>query len=347
MNKSETKTEALKRNAEEQLLAQQRQIDYDTKDFTIELLINKFEKNDFFIPDYQRAFVWKTNNRALFIESVLLGLPIPFMFLGDCKNGKVEVIDGAQRLQTLQSFKNGDLVLKGLSRLTNLNGFKFSDLSESQQRKFLNKTLRLIFLAEDTPDSVRQDLFNRINTTGMKATPSEIRRGSHQTKFSGFIEACAQEPLFEELCPIPKNRKARHEDYELVLRFFAYVNSYLNFQHDVSKFLDEFLEKHASLADCSVFETEFKQMLSFVKKNFPHGFAKTASASTTPRVRFEAIAVGTALVLRNNPLLKIDNVDWLDSDDFKKLTTSDASNNREKLIGRIEYVRDQLLASAR
>ena len=62
--------------AERQLKDLQRQVEYDTKDYTLELLLDKFEKGDFYIPDYQRQFVWKANNRSLFIESVLLGLPI-------------------------------------------------------------------------------------------------------------------------------------------------------------------------------------------------------------------------------------------------------------------------------
>ena len=81
--------------AERQLKELQRQVEYDTKDYTLELLLDKFEKDEFFIPNYQRQFVWKENNRSLFIESVLLGLPIPFMFFADCEDGRLEVIDGA------------------------------------------------------------------------------------------------------------------------------------------------------------------------------------------------------------------------------------------------------------
>ena len=84
-------------------------------------------------------------------------------------------------------------------------------------------------------------------------------------------------------------------------------------------------------------------MLAFVDANFEFGFAKTQNASTTPRVRFEAISVGVALALREQPDLTVDNVDWINSEEFKHLTTSDASNNQNKLIGRIEYVRDILL----
>lgn len=73
------------------------------------------------------------------------------------------------------------------------------------------------------------------------------------------------------------------------------------------------------------------------------GFAKSKNATTTPRVRFEAISVGVALALKERPDLHIDNVDWLNSEEFKELTTSDASNNEGKLAARVEYVRDKLL----
>ena len=84
-------------------------------------------------------------------------------------------------------------------------------------------------------------------------------------------------------------------------------------------------------------------MFSFVHDNFEFGFAKSKNATTTPRVRFEAISVGVALALKERPDLHIDNVDWLNSEEFKELTTSDASNNEGKLATRVEYVRDKLL----
>ena len=139
-------SKAEKNAADLQIKEMQKQIDYDTRDFTIELLISKFEKKEFFIPPYQREFVWKSKNKTLFLESVFLGLPIPFMFFADCDNGKQEVIDGAQRMQTLVEFYNNELQLSGLKKLTKLNGFHFRDLSDTQQRKFLNKALRIIIL---------------------------------------------------------------------------------------------------------------------------------------------------------------------------------------------------------
>lgn len=332
-----------KQAADLQIKEMQKQIDYDTKDFTIELLIAKFKKKDFFIPSYQRNFVWQIKNKTLFLESIFLGLPIPFMFFADCDNGKQEVIDGAQRMQTLVEFHNNKLQLSGLKKLTKLNGFYFKDLSEAQQRKYLNKTLRIIVLEEDTPTEARQDLFYRINTTGMKANDSEVRRGSYPGPFTDFIEKCSKDDTFVVLCPMSEDRVKRHERFEFVLRFFAYLNNYENFGHTVNEFLDEYLINNLVDFDEYTFYTDFQRMVFFVKENFPFGFAKTEKAKATPRVRFEAISVGVALALREKPDLKISNVDWLDSDKFKEYTTSDASNNEGKLKLRVEYVRDQLL----
>lgn len=336
-----------KQAADIQLKALQKQIEYDTKDYPVELIVSKFDKSDFFIPEYQREFVWKESNKTSFIESVLLGLPIPFMFFGDCEDGRMEIIDGAQRVQTLAAFTKGELILSSLPKLTSLKGFKFLDLSEAQQRRFLNKTMRVIILDESTPNDIRQDIFNRINTSGIKANESEIRRGSFPGKLTDFIDKCAKNELFTILCPVTESQQKRHERFELLLRFFAYANDYLSFDHRVADFLDNYLITHQNDFNEQLYKEEFNRTIEFVSKHFPFGFAKTKTAKTTPRVRFEAISVGVALALRINPDLKVDSIDWVNSAQFKQLTTSDASNNQGKLKERVEYVRDQLLKDAK
>lgn len=329
--------------AERQLKELQRQVEYDTKDYTLELLLDKFEKGDFYIPDYQRQFVWKPNNRSLFIESVLLGLPIPFMFFAGCDDGRLEIIDGAQRMQTLREFVKRKMKLSKLAKLTELDGFVFENLSTATQRKFLNRTFRVVVLDEKTTTDIRQDLFNRINTSGVKASDSEVRRGSYPGKLTSYIEKCCKNELFVALCPISKSKAVRQERFELVLRFFAYLNDYKHFEHEVNPFLNDFLAKNLDSFDEQQYETDFIGMLNFVQKHFQFGFAKSQNATTTPRVRFEAISVGVALALRAYPDLEVKNVDWLNSEEFKVLTTSDASNNEGKLVARVEYVRDRLI----
>lgn len=333
----------LRNEAELQIKEMQKQIDYDTRDYTVEFLVNKFEKGDFFIPDYQRQYIWREKNKSEFIESIMLGLPIPFMFFGNCQDGRMEVIDGAQRLQTLVMFVESRLKLKGLKKLDKLNKFYFKDLNDARKRKFMDRDLRVIILEENTPVDVRQDLFNRINTTGIKANDSEIRRGSYPGLFTAFIEECSANELFMKLCPVSPKVEKRHERFELVLRFFAYVNEYEKFVHDVNVFLDQYLIRNLNGFDEQSYKNEFERMLSFVEKYFPIGFGKLPTSTSTPRVRFEALAVGTALALRQKPYLSVENINWIHSEEFKQLTTSDASNNQGKLRARIEYVRDKLL----
>lgn len=337
-------TSELRNKAEEQIHTLQKEINFDTKDYPIEVLVEKFRAKDFYIPDYQRKFIWDVTTKNRFIESVLLGLPIPFMFFSDDKDGRSEIIDGAQRTQTLVEFLDNKLKLRGLEKLTTLNGFRFNDLPEMYSRKFKGRTLRIIVLADTTTLETRQDIFNRINTGGKKAISSEIRRGSHTGKFMDFVERCAHDELFNKLCPMSTRAKKRYEDSELVVRFFAYLNDYKNFVHRVDEFLENFVKKMETEFDEESYQREFSEMLRFVDKYFPFGFTKAENLNTTPRVRFEAISVGVALALREKPDLEPNSMGWLESEDFQIHTTTHASNSPKRVTGRIEFVRDMLLA---
>lgn len=267
------------------------------------------------------------------------------MFVADTDDGRLEIVDGVQRIQTIVSFLDGSLKLTKLEKLTELEGFKFRDLPEPQQRKLMNRALRLIVLEDATTLDIRHEIFKRINTTGMRAKPSEIRRGSYRGEFMTFIAHCAKHPLLLELCPIGKKMVLRREPEELVVRFFAYSENYMAFRHDVDKFLDAFAQDMTESGfPRKRFDSEFTRMLEFVKEHFPHGFAKTPSSSSTPRVRFEAISVGVNLALKEKPDLIPRNVrGWLGCDAFTEHTTTHASNSPRRLRGRVEFVRDSLL----
>lgn len=338
-----TKIAPERKEAAKQQLEQFRiAVRYNTRDYPIELIVDKFQRGDFFVPDYQRKFIWPNKDKCYFIESVLMGLPIPFMFWGECEDGKMEIVDGVQRINTLVAFVQNRFKLSGLMKLTALNGFFFSDLSSAQQSKFLNNALRIIVLASETTDALRQDIFSRVNRSGKTTTDSEFRRGTYPGRLTSYIDRCQKDDLFRRICPLSKTKELRHEGFELILRFFAFVNNYLDFRHDVGPFLDEFLLNNQDSFDELAYTQEFKSMCAFVERHFPDGFAKEG-VRQVPRVRFEAISVGVALALRENSNLDVESVDWLNSDDFKELTTSDASNNPGRLKERVEYVRDMLL----
>ncbi|MFI3214085.1 MAG: DUF262 domain-containing protein [Eubacteriales bacterium] len=105
-------TADMKQASEQQIKNLRKEIDYDTRDYAIDFLVQQYRDNEFFIPDeYQRQYIWDDNDKNKFIESILLGLPIPFMFFSDTDDGRCEVIDGAQRTQTLEQFMSDDLTL--------------------------------------------------------------------------------------------------------------------------------------------------------------------------------------------------------------------------------------------
>ncbi len=339
--------------AEAEIRDKQKPIDYDTKEYPVEILVQKYtdgledDTNELFIPDYQREMTWNEARQSKFIESVLLGLPIPYILTSDIfdevNESRLEIIDGAQRIRTLARFMNNELKLENLEKLKKLNGFKFADLPFMRQRRFKRTTLRMIQLTERTDEDTRRDVFERINTGGVVLTAMELRRGTHGGPFLDFIDRLSENPKFFSLCPFSMPRIVRREPQEFVLRFFAYLNNYKNFEGQVDKFINEYIQEVNNHFNHEEMETEFESMLSFVENYFPHGFRKDIKHAIIPRIRFEALSVGTALALREKNDLEPSSMAWLDSPEFKEYTTSDSSNSRSKVIRRIEYVRDQLL----
>lgn len=337
-------TKVERSDADEELRKQQRSVEYDSKEFTVEILVHKFVNDDIFIPDYQRNLVWSEDKQSKFVESVLLGLPIPYLFGADNPDtGQIEIVDGAQRLYTLRRFLEGQLCISGLEKLTFLSGFHFSDLTVPQQRRFKNRTLRMVVLSPHADKNTRFDIFERINTGSLLLVPSELRRGAFPGPFYDLVRRCAEEPAFVSLCPVGLRRRQQGEHEELVLRYFAYADRYRGFRHDVTRFLNEYLVKTNRRFKKSLQENDFHRMVNFVSNRFPCGFAKSRSAKATPRVRFEAISVGVHLALKKRRSLVCSNMEWLESREFGELTTTHASNSAPRLQARIEYVRDCLL----
>ncbi len=351
-------TDKLREAAEAEIREKQKPVDYDTKEYPVEILVQKYmdgreeDTNELFIPDYQREMAWDETRQSKFIESLLLGLPIPYIFVADIYDeendlGRLEIVDGTQRIRTLTRFLSNELTLQKLKKLKMLNNFTFADLPLARQRRFKRSTLRMIQLTEKADEEVRRDMFERINTGSVELNDMEKRRGISPGPFLDLMEKLSENSKFRELCPFSEASIRRREPQEFVLRFFAYLNNYQNFDRRVNEFLNDYLKAHNhERLDREGMTNEFQSMLDFVEKHFPNGFSKGKGYTRTPRIRFEAIAVGVALALRKNRDVEPKSMKWLNSDKFKEYTTSDASNSRPKVIRRIEYVRDQLLGKS-
>ncbi|MBH2515369.1 DUF262 domain-containing protein [Serratia ureilytica] len=352
--------EVFKQDAEEQVRAEQKDVDFETKEFTIELLVNKYhsgledDTNELFVPDYQRDFVWSEKRQSRLIESLILGFPIPYIFTADVLSedpeldGRIEIVDGSQRVRTIHAFIHNSLTLQDLKSLSALNGFNFQDLPLSRQRRFMRIPVRVIELSSKCNEETRRDLFERINSGSDILKDMEVRKGSElgsTTLYTEVIKPCSAIPQFKVLAPLSEAKEKRDERLEFTLRFFAYLDNYRDFDHSVRDFLNEYMFKNGDIDidKQNSMKEEFINVLNFAEKYFPAGFRKTVTAKSTPRVRFESLAVGAALALRLEPQLAPMNLDWISSDEFKELTTSDGANSRVKVIERIEYVRDQLL----
>jgi hypothetical protein len=338
-----------KEEAEKEIVEAQQTLSFDIKEFPVETHVQKLAKGDYVIPEYQRNFTWNKAKQSKFIESVLIGIPVPYLFgVEDPKQGTIQIIDGCQRLNSLRAFYNGSLVLTDLEKLDGINGFKFHDLSPLQQRRFQHRTIRMIVIA--AADLVTQfEIFERINTTPETPTPAEIRRGAFPGPITNLLIECAKDPRFEELTPQGERQTLKRSREELVLRLFAYAHSYKEFKHDVSRFLDDYLRSanQAAIADPNLAGEHrdlFERVVSFAARFFkPHGFASPGKKQT-PNVRFEALAVGAALAIAERPNLTPQRLGWIvDDEEFRQLTRTDASNSGPRLRSRIEYVRDKLL----
>lgn len=365
--------------AEMQIYEQRKTVRYDIRELTIEIIVNKYVKgldyspdlgkqeasqyySSLWVPDYQRDFTWDDERQSRFIESVLLGLPIPLIFVAENKDSVWEIVDGSQRIRTLHAFLNDNLCLSRLEKLDTLNGFKFSNLEPSRKGKFSDLPIRMIVLTEEATDEVKKDMFERINRGSDLLKPMEKRKGIYPGSFNDFIyKKCAKNKTFIELAPIDKWLQNRQELEELLLRYFALIQLYKAFpeKKGIAKVLDEFLDKQNKMFDKMNPEErdikldgmykDFCSVLDFVKKYSVYGFRNRHNPQTK-RTVFEAIAVGVHLALKVNPNLvitkeKMDGI--LQSEKFSTLVIDHVANkwaySPERVKERIEYVRDSLL----
>lgn len=160
---------------EEKINEKRKNVKYDTKEYTLEILVSKFNRRtddnkttEIFVPFYQRKFVWDDKRQSKFIESLILGMPIPPIYLAEIDNGALEIIDGCQRINTINRFLKNDLKLSGLEKLQELNKISFNDLSPSRKRKINNLSLRAIVVTDIEKDdmNIRHEIFERLNTGG-------------------------------------------------------------------------------------------------------------------------------------------------------------------------------------
>ncbi len=338
-----------------------RQVKFNVAEYPVSMYVSRFSSDTgdrYFVPEYQRNLAWNDEQKSLFIESLIVGLPIPFMFFYQTTDGKMEIVDGSQRMRAMRAFLKEGLRLRGLVLVPELNGFSFADLSQGRKNKLEDVTIRTILLDSNTDSATRAEMFARINRMGTMANEAEVRRGSLPGLVTSLIQELAESESFVAMTPLTAKAVNQREREELVTRFFAYLNRndtptgrFPGYRDRPKKFLYDYLRE----ANAEAIETpqliqemrgEFERVLEFVSAAFPLGFRKTEKGRTIPRVRFEAIAVGSALALRANPDLEVDlqrTQARMDQRSFSDIVVSDGANVRSKLEARIDIVKQILL----
>lgn len=347
----------------QELDTQRRRVDFDSYDITVDELLRRVQRERVDVaPSYQRKFRWDNDRQSTLIESIYLGIPVPPLFMatsGDPNETvRWEVVDGLQRVTTLVSFAgepearravklpaDESLKLSGLEKLQSLNGCTFLDLPPDIRSKFEDRPLKVIVLNDKSELRVRFDLFERLNTGGIRLTHQEVRECVFRGAFVDLVTHLAENEIFREVVKVSPNQRMDGTYQEYVLRFFAYLNKYREFEHSVKGFLDDYCSEMAA-KDVEVavedLQAEFLRTFDFLSRCFPTGIH--GAKRSTPVNLYEGIAVGAALALRvRSDLEPLAEIDWSGDPELKKYIYG-ATNTRTRVIGRIEHCRDVFLA---
>jgi len=209
-------------------------------------------------PEYQRRKRWNNLRKSRLIESFIMNVPIPPIFLYEVSYSEYEVMDGLQRLTTIYDFYKNEFALEGLLYWKELNGMSYSDLPDAVQKGIDRRYLSSIVLLQETAkskkeaESLKQIVFERLNSGGEKLEPQEIRNALYNGTFNQKCIELAENEHFKEMWNIidfnqtTKEASTSYremEDVELVLRFFAYRFIDKLSGYTVEKFLDEYLKQ--------------------------------------------------------------------------------------------------------
>lgn len=214
-------------------------------------------------PDYQRDFVYNNEKSSKLIESALMGIPLPTIYLCEEENGKLSVIDGQQRIQSFIKFINGEFCLEKLSSLSELNGKKYSDLSDEDQSTIDDTSLRTIIIKKESASS-KYDIFERLNRGAVSLKEQELRNCVYRGSYNDLLNDLAKSKKVRDMF-VSKNKRMNYQ--ELILRFFA-LRNYQTFNGSMKKFLNNYMDVHQNDSDSKIKQDKdlFNKTLSTISE---------------------------------------------------------------------------------
>lgn len=237
-------------------------------DWTISSLRDKLDRGQLALqPKFQREYVWATKPElpSRLIESILLEIPIPPIYFGKVAEGRLEVIDGQQRLTTLVKFVSNKFALQKLQSMASLNGKLFKNLATEQQEKILDTPIRSIVIDAAGNRDLRYEVFERLNRGSMILNEQEVRNCVYRGPFNDLLAELEKEAYWRKAKggDVPEGR---FREREMILRFFAFADRFHQYAGGLKQFLNEYMSKYAphDESDLRAHATLFRQTIQNV-----------------------------------------------------------------------------------
>lgn len=227
-------------------------------------------------PFFQRQFVWDRAKASRLIESVLLAVPLPIIYLAEDVDGREAVIDGQQRLTAFFSFLDGRFPdsntfrLTGMKVFSELNRKSYQELDETTQDKIRAYSVRTITILKQSDPNLKFEIFERLNTGAVPLNDMELRNCVYRGPYMDLLRELAGDPEFRDLVGFSRP-DYRMRDIELVLRFASFYHAtYLRYQSPMKRFFNADMENHRNIGpqQAKALRLAFKNSLQIVKSLF-------------------------------------------------------------------------------
>lgn len=236
-------------------------------------------------PDYQRNYLWDNKKASLLIESILLNIPIPVIYVAENDESQWNVIDGLQRLTSLERYFKNEFKLTRLDVLNELNGLTYHNLPPKAKRILNNGMFRVVVLLAETHPEIKYDVFMRLNTGSVKLNEQELRNCLYRGTFNSFIKECRENKFFQSCLKITEPHK-RFADAELILRFFAIRENInlstgeLNYPGRMKTFLNNHMVKNQNMSESKI--SELRTLFLHTMDNINSVLSSTAFRRVLP-----------------------------------------------------------------
>lgn len=306
-------------------------------DYTVDSLVKRLNSGAFYVPPFQREFVWTQPQASRFVESLLLGLPVPNVFVArELQSSKHLIIDGQQRLKTLQYYfenyfidQNRRFQLKDVA--PEWAGKTINDLNADDKLRLEDSIVRVTIFKQDHPDDDQSiySVFERLNTGGTKLYPQEIRNCVSHGAFIELLKELNQNESWRSIFGAPSKRQ---KDQELILRFLAFYFEGEDYRSPMRKFLNMFTGKHRNVNGpiTSDFRKVFENTIQTIYRAIGSKAFRPKSTTLNAAV-FDSVMVGVAKRIDCGPISDLKQLNsayekLLTIDEFVSGYSSDTSN---------------------